>query len=285
MKLRAAKRTILPPVKPNLGIEADYRRDLLGLIDAMRDSVVYWVERTYKAKLPHAHPDKVQARRQAQDASPAMRMRSLMTKLGAQWGQEFNGAKDEISKGFASGALKHSDKALAGILKRSGFSVAFQMTQPINDAYQAVIGENVGLIKSIPQEALSEVQGIVMRSVAQGRDIGGLKAEILDRFAVTKSRAALISRDQNNKATAIFNKVRHQQLGLNRAVWVHTSASLNPRPDHLAADGEEFDIDKGMDLDEGWLQPGEAINCGCVSSPVIPGFDDDEDGDDGGDTA
>ncbi|HHN9167526.1 TPA: phage head morphogenesis protein, partial [Escherichia coli] len=46
-----------------------------------------------------------------------------------------------------------------------------------------------------------------------------------------------------------------------------------PRPSHVKADGKEFDLDKGLYLDGEWVLPGEAINCRCTWSPVIPGID------------
>jgi uncharacterized protein with gpF-like domain len=93
---------------------------------------------------------------------------------------------------------------------------------------------------------------------------------------VTKRRAALISRDQNNKATAVITRVRQQELGVAEAIWVHSTAGKTPRPTHVKAGRERV----RYAIAEGWYDPhekknvwpGELINCRCVSRAVIPGF-------------
>jgi hypothetical protein len=45
------------------------------------------------------------------------------------------------------------------------------MTSQMNNALQATIAENVVLIRSIPEKYFTEVEGLVMRSVARGREL------------------------------------------------------------------------------------------------------------------
>jgi SPP1 gp7 family putative phage head morphogenesis protein len=133
---------------------------------------------------------------------------------------------------------------------------------------------NVSLIKSIPEEYLKQVEGAVMRSVQTGRDLGKLSKELQKKFGVSKRKAALISRDQNNKATSAFQRARQQELGITKAIWMHSHAGQEPRPSHVAMNGKEYDINKGMwDRDEQeWIFPGQLINCRCTSKSIIPGF-------------
>ena len=153
----------------------------------------------------------------------------------------------------------------------------FTLTRAANDVLQATTGANVALIKSIAQQHLADVEGLVMRSVAAGRDLGTLAKEIEARYGVTKRRAALISRHQNNLATATITRVRQESLGIKQAVWVHSHAGAHPRPSHVTAGAEKvvYDVATGwFDPDEGkYIRPGELINCRCVSRPIIPGFD------------
>ena len=146
------------------------------------------------------------------------------------------------------------------------------MTDTLRDAYQAVIAEQVGLIKSIASQHLTHVQTLVMQSVQKGGDLHTLSKQLESQYGVTKRRAALIARDQNAKATAVITKVRQREIGVTTAIWKHSHAGKVPRPSHLAADGQEYDIDKGMYLDGVWTWPGMEINCGCFSRPVISGF-------------
>jgi uncharacterized protein with gpF-like domain len=276
MKLRAPgpKPIRVAAVNPNEGVKADYRKRLLALIEAMHKDVMREVLRAYKATPPHALL--------AKDASPAVANRAVMKALSRKWGKTFADAAEKIAAHFADQVLKHNDFALKTTLRKAGFSVKFQMTRPANDAYRAVIGENVGLIKSIPSQHLADVEGMVMRSVQHGRALGDLSKDLQGRFGVTKRRAALIARDQNNKATAIMNKIRKLDLGIKKSRWIHTAASKHPRESHEDMNGTLFDTAEGcFDKEYGdFVQPGELINCGCIAEGIIPGMDDDQEGDD-----
>ena len=270
MKIRLPKRTVLAPVRPNFGVEAEFRRRLLQLVDDMDRAITKAVLKAYEEHPPHAS--------MAADASPAREMHRVMAGLANEWNYAVKKNADEIARRFATGSLHASDTAFKKLLHKAGFSVKFQMSRPMNDAYQAVIGENVGLIKSIASEHLSKVQGDVMRAVQAGRSMKELTEDLKDRYGVTRRRAALIARDQNNKATAIMNRVRQLSLGIREAVWSHTSASVHPRPEHMEFDGQTYDVVEGHDFDDGFgpVLPGQAINCGCTGRSVIPGFDDEE---------
>ncbi len=98
------------------------------------------------------------------------------------------------------------------------------MTAPMNNALQATIAENVGLIRSIPEKYFTEVEGLVMRSVARGRDLSYLTDELQKRYGITRRRAALIAHDQNNKATSVMQAARQQSLGITQGVWKHSHA-------------------------------------------------------------
>lgn len=254
------KPVILRPVQSNAGIQAAYRKRLDALIDEMNASILYWVGAAYKRTGI------------AQDESATAMMRRALRKVSRQWQDRFDMGADDLAKWFAQKTKSYSDVALTSILKDAGFSVEFKMTTAMNDAYQAVIGENVNLIKSIASQHLTQVETMVMQSVQQGRDLSTLSKQLQARYGVTKRRAALIARDQNNKATAVVTRVRQQGLGITTAIWRHSHAGKTPRPSHVKADGQEYDIAKGMYLDGHWTWPGVEINCRCVSRSVVPGL-------------
>ncbi|MFL9966937.1 phage minor head protein [Paraburkholderia sediminicola] len=137
---------------------------------------------------------------------------------------------------------------------------------------QSTIGVNVGLIRSVAHEHLAKVQGIVMRSVQMGQDLGSLLDQLLERYALTRRRAAFIARDQNSKATATVARVRQAGLGITEAIWMHSHGGRHPRPSHVAADGKRYRISEGRYLDAVWTWPGREPNCRCVSRPIIPGL-------------
>lgn len=250
-------------VRPNAGIEASYRKKLDRLIDEMQASVTYWLTAAYRSNEPMM----------AQDEAPARAISRTMDGLARKWQRRFDDYADTTARGFAEEAKDAADRAFAAKLKKIGFTVEFKMTAAATDAYQAVIAENVGLIKSIASEYLTDVQGAVMRSVQKGRDLGGLSQELQARYGITKRRAATISRDQNNKATAVITRVRQKELGITEAVWQHSAGGKHPRASHVAFSGKKYDVTRGAYIDGEYIFPGEMINCRCVSKSVVPGFD------------
>lgn len=252
----------LSPVRPNAGVAADYRRRLDRLIDEMNASTLYWIKATYRANTPEM----------AQDVSPAMAMRQAMRRLSRRWERNFAQLANELASYFAKTAAERSDSAMRAQMRKAGFTVKFRPTRAQNDAMQAIVGENVALIKSIPANYLTQVEGSVMRSVATGRDLATLAAELEEHYGVTKRRAAFIARDQNNKATSALTRVRQTELGIKKARWRHSHAGKHPRVSHVEADGEVYDIAKGMLIDDEWIFPGEKPNCRCTGEPIIEGF-------------
>lgn len=231
----------------------------------MHKSIAYWLAASYKANYPGIAQD---------DAIPAAMLQDAMDKLAKQWLKNFDEGAEKLAVWFAQKTKNYSDGSLQRILKDSGFAVKFTMTESMQNAYVAVINEQIGLIKSIAQQHLTEVQGLVMRSVQQGRKLSTLTDELQHRYALTRKRAILIARDQNNKATATLNRTRRLDMGLTHARWHHSHAGKTPRPSHVKADGEVYDIRKGMFLDGKWTHPGMEINCRCTDSAILVGFND-----------
>lgn len=287
--------------RPNLGIEAAYQRRIETLVDAMNASVVYFLKAAYRKTPPRmmeandellgsigamdtsyrgdgAHPDigEVIPDRGALafDRSPADWLKSAFDKLARRWLRQFDQGADKLAEWFTTATSRRSDAALQGILRKSGFAVEFRMTPAMRDIRDATVHENVALIKSIPREYLTQVEGSVMRSVTAGRDLGTLVTELRHHHGVTKRRAALIARQQNNAATAAFTRARQVEHGL-QAVWMHSYAGKEPRPTHLANNGKPYDPAVGWydPAEKKHIFPGQLINCRCFSRTVIPGFE------------
>jgi SPP1 gp7 family putative phage head morphogenesis protein len=263
---RANEKT-LRPVHPNAGIEAAYRRRMLRLVEEMNDSFVFWLKAAYRQNPP----------RMAMDRTPAQELRAALKKLAARWQRNFDEAAPKLADWFSRTARSRSDGALRSILRNGGFTVRFTLTPPMRDVLDATINQNVTLIRSIPAQYLTQVEGAVMRSVTAGRDLESLAKELQDHYGVTKRRAAFIARSQNNLATASMTRVRQVQLGITEAIWVHSGGGKHPRPSHMKAsrDKTRYDTSKGwLDPEVGkYIFPGELPNCRCVSKPLVPGFE------------
>jgi uncharacterized protein with gpF-like domain len=259
------KYTVLKPVHPNAGIEAEYRARLAKLVREMQGSYSYFLKAQYRETPPEM----------ALDAIPARALLRELAELGRRWQKRIDEAAPKLARWFTLATHRRSQDSLKKILKDGGISVEFKMTAPMRDVLEATLAENVSLIKSIGSQYHTEVEGMVMRSVTAGRDLQSLNKELKERYGVTERRANFIALDQNNKATSSFVRVRQQDLGL-KAKWLHSHGGREPRPTHLANDGNVYDPAVGwFDPDpkvRKRIWPGQLPRCRCVSVSVVPGF-------------
>jgi uncharacterized protein with gpF-like domain len=255
-------------VHPNAGIEADYRRRLKRLVREMNNSILYWITAAYRDSPPIL----------AEDATPppANRLIRRVRNLGKRWERKFAEAAPKLAEYFATAAADRSEAVLKQILKDGGFTVSFNPTPAVRDVLAASIEANVALIKSIPSQHFTQIEGIVMRATQTGRDLATLTKELKQSFGVTERRAAFIAKDQSNKATAAIVRTRQDELGITHAIWMHSGGGNHPRPEHVKWGREQktYEIAKGMwsEVDQAWVWPGTAINCRCVSKSIVSGY-------------
>lgn len=122
--------------------------------------------------------------------------------------------------------------------------------------------ENVRLIKSIPDQSLDQVERLVVAGVDRGARWENLREEIEDRFEVSRSRAALIARDQVGKFYGTVQKARQTELGISHYFW-RTSLDERVRPEHVVREGKR--IAWNDPPEDG--HPGHPINCRCTAEP------------------
>jgi SPP1 gp7 family putative phage head morphogenesis protein len=262
----APKRKRTRAVQPNVGTQALYRKKLQKLTKCMADSVTYWLKAGYRANPP----------KMAQDALPSKDLERVIKALRRRWERQFDQAAPKLAAWFLQSVSSRSQAQLMKILRDAGISVKFQMTAEMKDVLAAVVQENVSLIRSIPSQYFTQIETLVAQSVTRGRDLGFLTKELQARYGVSYRRAALIARDQNNKATSALMKVRQTTLGIKEGIWMHSHAGKEPRPTHVANNNKKFSIEKGWyDPDRRvrrYIMPGELINCRCTWRPVVEGF-------------
>lgn len=205
---------------------------------------------------------------------PAEELAAAMADLGDKWREEFADAAPRLARWFSGTAAQRSDAVLHRILRDSGMTVEFNMTPAAANIIEATVAQNVALIKSIPEQYLTNVEGLVMRSVQTGRDLGFLAKALEDEYGVTKRRAAFIARDQNNKATASITRARQLELNIEEAEWMHSGGGREPRPTHVANSGKRYNVAQGWyDPAIGrYIWPGTEPNCRCVCRIVVKGL-------------
>lgn len=249
-------------VRASAALRQKYFKKLMNIIDEMNKSVMWWLGARYKDNEKEII---------ASD-SAANDIEKELKDLMKRWSKRFDEAAEDIAKDFVKSATNHSTNNLKALLKKAGWTTNLKLSRKAQDKLKALVIENVNLIKSIPEKYFTELTTVTMQSITRGRDLKYLKDEIKKRYGVAERRAALIARDQNNKATSIITHIEYEELGITEAVWKHNPGSKEPRHEHVAANNKVYDINKGMYFESAdrHVFPGEEINCGCTSEPIIP---------------
>lgn len=240
----------------------EYQSKLQSLVDDMSTSVNYWLSAEYKKQEPKI----------VGDASPAKVMNKKLLSVMARWRETFNKKAEDIATWFVRRSDAHASNSVKNKLRAEGMTVNMRITPEVRNVLDSIYETQVNLIKSIPEQYLTQVSTLVQESVSRGRDIGYLKEELKQRYGITERRAKVIARDQNSKASNAISQQRCQSAGITHGLWVHRAGgSKSYRHSHVKMNGTEFELNKGCwDEHEGRLvMPGELINCRCEFRPVI----------------
>ncbi|MXF49870.1 phage head morphogenesis protein [Raoultella sp. Lac2] len=212
----------------------------------------------------------------AMDASPVSLIKWVLDSLARKWVDRFINKALPVSDVLVKKTTNAVDRGLLASARADGLTINMQWTQAMTEKVDAIIAENVSLIRSIPEKYFTEVEGMVYRAVARGGDRKALADEIEANFGkrhgITRRRAEGIARDQVRKATASLSRQRQKAAGIKRGIWIHSGGSNRPRKKHVHAHGQEFDLDVGLPVgDKGqYVLPGEEVECGCTWKPVLP---------------
>ena len=147
---------------------------------------------------------------------------------------------------------------------------------------QAVVSENLALIKSIPEHVLKDMQITLSQGIISGNQKELIKN--LKRIkGVSRDRAVFIARDQVHKATESFKQVQNVALGIEYYEWLTAD-------DERVSDGigghkqnnhrifkygsNEAIISYSSKRGMYYGKPGDRPNCRCIAVGVI--LDTDE---------
>ena len=146
----------------------------------------------------------------------------------------------------------------------------------------AVINENLTLIKSIPQEVLKDMQVALSQGIISGNQKELIKN--LKRIkGVSKDRAVFIARDQIHKAVESFKQVQNTALGIEYYEWltadderVSSGIGGHAQNNHriFKYGSNEAIISHSAKRGFYYGKPGDRPNCRCIAVGVI--LDTDE---------
>lgn len=153
---------------------------------------------------------------------------------------------------------------------RSAYGVDVFVNEPwLDGVLRQWESTNIGLIKSIPSQALDKLHGKIVAAVRRGGTVRDLTDAIRDEYGVTRSRAKLIANDQIGKLNGQLTQERQTRLGVKSYKW-RGSLDERERDEHVAREGVVFTWDKPPP--DG--HPGEPIRCRCSAEPILPLLED-----------
>jgi len=130
---------------------------------------------------------------------------------------------------------------------------------------------NVSRIKSLAGEQLVEITQLLEESTARGARVEVVRKAIEDRFGVTRSKAALLARDQTLTINSQITRTRMVNAGVREYIWT-SSGDERVRDRHAELDGTRQSWDAPPEVsDDGRVgHPGEDYQCRCTAFPVLP---------------
>lgn len=137
-------------------------------------------------------------------------------------------------------------------------------TSLVNEQVSAFVSANARLIRSVRGQLRDQVAQEVVRGIQSGERWEAIAASLVERVGVAESRAVLIARDQTSKFFGSLTQAHAKGAGIERYEWV-TSNDERVRDEHAALNGMIFSWDNPPS--EG--NPGDAVNCRCIASPVL----------------
>lgn len=129
--------------------------------------------------------------------------------------------------------------------------------------------EQVALIRSLSVEKVARVRKVLDEH--RGARVQDVAKRLREETGASRSKAALIARDQVMKLNAAVTWERHTAAGITEYEW-STSGDERVRPSHARLDGRRFKYADPPVVDESGrtANPGEDYQCRCVAVPVIP---------------
>lgn len=133
------------------------------------------------------------------------------------------------------------------------------------------VDENVGLIKTIPQESLGKMRRIVLEGYRNGETTTSIVKKIQRTYGVDRRHAQLLARDQIAKLNSNITQRQQRDAGVQEYIW-STSGDSRVRDDHKRLNNKRFRWDDPPVVDTRTgrrCHPGEDYQCRCVALAVF----------------
>lgn len=142
----------------------------------------------------------------------------------------------------------------------------------IGEVFNALMAEQVTLIKSIPLDASQRVHRLVMEGYTNSRRVEEIRDEIERSTHVSRSRAMLIARTESTRTATTLTQARATHIGSDGYIW-RTAEDEIVRPSHRAMEGKFVPWDRPPTLDNLTGHAGCLPNC-FTGSTIVTDIDD-----------
>lgn len=256
---RAPKAVKLPRARLPDSVRNAYAAELLAGLGELERGVMTVVARDLPAMV--ASHDVATADRRDAIGDDIAGMMAKLRELAARTLTGARGLALRIGTDVEAFSRAEVSRQLRSVLNVDVFASASPAGRAKLDAF---VADNVRLIKSLPDQAMNEIEATVLRGVRAGKRAADIASEIQGRFEVSKSRAVLIARDQVGKFNGEQTELRHREIGIDAYIW-RTSRDERVRPEHAAREGKRYLYSDPPE--DG--NPGEAIQCRCTAEPDL----------------
>lgn len=175
----------------------------------------------------------------------------------------------------------HRSKWVAAVKAGTSVDLATILTaQPVEETLSTWLARNVALVRNVSDVTQAKIADAVFRGYQSRTPLRDVAKEIREAAGGSRARAVRIAADQNSKLSAILDRERQAEVGIEQIRWRH-SGKLHPRSWHVARNGKVYDLRTGKAADGGETIPaddraGMAPWCGCREMAYIKLLDEIE---------
>jgi SPP1 gp7 family putative phage head morphogenesis protein len=256
------------PLQYNAAIQLRYAKEIMALVRQMTQQTERELKQYFKTGKVE---DYFAQDSLGEDAKITPSAKSLTNALMKKFNNLFANKAPKLAVNMVDETNKTVSSNLQASLKQLSGGLTLNtkvMTDQFGDILASSITENVGLIKNISAEYMTQVQGAVMRSISTGGGLPGLIEFLKKQEGITVRRATNIAFDQTRKCYSNLAAERMKKIGVQKYTWRHSSGGQEPRQLHKHLDGKVFSFDdppviqyaKGSQP-EVRGKPGDLINC------------------------
>lgn len=230
------------------------------------------LKETAAEELPEVRTDSVH-KRIRMDGNAEKKIRDTLDAVQAELETLF---PESVLRRWAQAMIGSVNKTEKKNMKRMAARLGFNVEPLMHDRdlspyFRNVVDENVGLIRSIPKQHLEVLKNGLVNAITRDMSHDFIRKMIQKNFAVTRSKAKVIARDQVGKLNGAINQYRQQQLGGKRYVW-DGAMDERERPDHKRLQGKTFRWDSPPIVDRKSGRrghPGEDYCCRCRARMIV----------------